>query len=76
MRMTSGLTWSESYGGTGSAGGDVTSMLFQEADAAGFVANKTQAHAPGFTFHYSTGSTVLAQWQLRWALRLSQAFVY
>jgi CubicO group peptidase (beta-lactamase class C family) len=55
MAMRSGLDLEESYGDVN----DVTRMLFLEPDQAAFVAAKSLEAAPGSTFEYTTGSTVL-----------------
>lgn len=59
--MASGLEFNESYGDVS----DVTRMLFLEPDMAGFTASKPSVAAPGTTFNYSSGtSLVLARiWQ-------------
>ena len=59
MRMTSGLTWDETY----SLGTPITQMLYAEPDMAGYAASQPLAHQPGTVQQYSSGSTnVLCSW--------------
>lgn len=58
MRMTSGLTWDETY----DLGTEITAMLYLEADMPAFVAAQPSAHAPGTYQQYSSGSTNLLCW--------------
>ena len=53
MRMTSGLTWDETY----SLGTPITQMLYAEGDMAGYAASQPLAHQPGTYQQYSSGST-------------------
>ena len=53
LRMTSGLTWDETY----SLGTPITQMLYAEPDMAGFAASQPLAHPPGTYQQYSSGST-------------------
>ena len=53
MRMTSGLTWDETY----SLGTPITQMLYAEKDMAGYAASQPLAHQPGTYQQYSSGST-------------------
>jgi CubicO group peptidase (beta-lactamase class C family) len=53
MRMTSGLTWDETY----ALGTPITQMLYAEADMAGYAAGQRLAHPPGSYQQYSSGST-------------------
>lgn len=55
MRMTSGLTWDETY----ALGTPITRMLYAEEDMAGYVASQPLAHEPGSYQQYSSGSTNL-----------------
>ncbi len=52
-RMTSGLTWDETY----ALGTPVTRMLYREPDMGGYAASLDLAHAPGTYQQYSSGST-------------------
>jgi CubicO group peptidase (beta-lactamase class C family) len=59
MRMTSGLTWDETY----ALGTPITQMLFEEPDMAAFAASQPLAHPPGSYQQYSSGSTnILCEW--------------
>jgi CubicO group peptidase (beta-lactamase class C family) len=53
MRMTSGLTWDETY----ALGTPITQMLYAEGDMAGYAASQRLAHQPGTYQQYSSGST-------------------
>ena len=53
MRMTSGLTWDETY----ALGTPITRMLYAEEDMAGYAAGLSLAHPPGAYQQYSGGST-------------------
>lgn len=53
MRMTSGLTWDETY----DLGTPITAMLYLEADMGGFAASQPLAHTVGTYQQYSSGST-------------------
>ncbi len=53
MRMTSGLTWDETY----DLGTPITEMLYSHGDMAGYAASQPLAHAPGTYQQYSSGST-------------------
>ncbi|MDO5734985.1 MAG: serine hydrolase [Propionibacteriaceae bacterium] len=55
MRMTSGLTWDETY----DLGTPITRMLYLEPDMAGYVAGLELAHPVGEYQQYSSGSTTL-----------------
>lgn len=55
LRMTSGLAWDEEY----VLGSTITTMLYDRADMAGFVAEQPLAHAPGEYQQYSSGSSNL-----------------
>jgi CubicO group peptidase (beta-lactamase class C family) len=61
MSMSSGLRYNEGYGDVS----DVTRMLYLEPDMAAFTAAQPLAQAPGGTFNYSSGTTVLLSriWQ-------------
>ena len=52
-RMTSGLTWDETY----ALGTPVTRMLYREPDMGGYAAGLPLAHDPGTYQQYSSGST-------------------
>ncbi|MGL5816897.1 MAG: serine hydrolase domain-containing protein [Phycicoccus sp.] len=59
MRMTSGLTWDETY----DLGTPITEMLYTERDMAGYAAAQPLAHPPGRYQQYSSGSTnILCDW--------------
>lgn len=59
MRMTSGLTWDETY----SLGTPITQMLYAEPDMAKYAASQRLAHQPGTVQQYSSGSTnILCSW--------------
>jgi CubicO group peptidase (beta-lactamase class C family) len=62
MRMTSGLTFDESYGDTDS---DVAQMLFVKGDKAGFAADKPLAFPPDTHWAYSSGTTTILAGVLR-----------
>ena len=53
LRMTSGLTWDETY----ALGTPITQMLYDEPDMARFAASQPLAHQPGTYQQYSSGST-------------------
>ena len=53
MRMTSGLSWDETY----DLGTPITRMLYAEGDMAGYAASRPLAHQPGVYQQYSSGST-------------------
>ena len=53
MRMTSGLTWDETY----ALGTPITQMLYAQDDMAAFAASQPLAHQPGSYQQYSSGST-------------------
>ncbi len=55
MRMTSGLSWDETY----SLGTPITRMLYLEPDMAAYVSARPLAHVPGTYEQYSSGSTTL-----------------
>lgn len=59
MRMTSGLTWDETY----DLGTPITQMLYSETDMARYAAAQPLAHQPGRYQQYSSGSTnILCDW--------------
>ena len=53
LRMTSGLTWDETY----ALGTPITQMLYAEPDMARYAARQPLAHQPGSYQQYSSGST-------------------
>ncbi len=53
MRMSSGLSWKENYGGPSSA----TNMLFKSAHMSVFAAQSKLRYKPGEYFYYSSGTT-------------------
>jgi CubicO group peptidase (beta-lactamase class C family) len=53
LRMTSGLTWDETY----ALGTPITRMLYAEPDMAAYAASQPLAHQPGTYQQYSSGST-------------------
>ena len=53
MRMTSGLSWDETY----DLGTPITRMLYLEPDMGGYAASRPLAHPPGTYLQYSSGST-------------------
>ena len=55
LRMTSGLTWDETY----SLGTPITQMLYGEPDMGSYVASQPAAYRPGTHLQYSSGSTTL-----------------
>jgi CubicO group peptidase (beta-lactamase class C family) len=55
LAMSSGLQWNEAYG----AVSDVTSMLYLQADMAGFARSPPLAHPPGEQWLYSSGTAVI-----------------
>ena len=55
LRMTSGLSWDETY----DLGTPITQMLYAEPDMAAYVAARESAHDPGTYQQYSSGSTNL-----------------
>jgi CubicO group peptidase (beta-lactamase class C family) len=61
MSMSSGLQYNEGYGDVS----DVTRMLYLEPDMAAHAASQPLVQAPGSTFNYSSGTTVLLSriWQ-------------
>ncbi|WP_038710136.1 serine hydrolase domain-containing protein [Burkholderia sp. lig30] len=56
LRMTSGLQFNEDYDDPLS---DVAVMLFTQADASGFAANKPLVSPPGTRWRYSSGTTAI-----------------
>ena len=62
MRMTSGLAFDESYGGTQS---DVVQMLFVKGDKAAFAVHQPLAYPPGTHWAYSSGTTTIISAILR-----------
>jgi CubicO group peptidase (beta-lactamase class C family) len=59
MRMTSGLSWDETY----ALGTPITTMLYAEPDMAAYAASQPLAHQPGTYQQYSSGSTnILCSW--------------
>ncbi len=62
LRMSSGLAWREDYFADDS---DPVGMLFDEPDAAEFVARRPAAKPPGEEFVYSSGTSVLLTRALR-----------
>lgn len=56
LRMTSGLTWDETY----ALGTTITTMLYREADMAAYAARLPLAHPVGEYQQYSSGSTDIA----------------
>ena len=59
MRMTSGLSWDETY----SLGTPITEMLYSRSDMAAYAASQPLAHPPGTYQQYSSGSTnILCDW--------------
>lgn len=55
LRMTSGLTWDETY----DLGTPITQMLYGEKDMGAYVASQKLAHPVGTYQQYSSGSTTL-----------------
>ncbi len=53
LRMTSGLTWDETY----ALGTSITTMLYRQPDMAAYAASLPLAHEPGTYQQYSSGST-------------------
>ena len=53
LRMTSGLSWDETY----DLGTPITRMLYGEQDMGAYVASRPLAHPPGTYQQYSSGST-------------------
>ncbi len=53
MRMTSGLSWDETY----ELGTPITTMLYREPNMAAYAASLELAHEPGTYQQYSSGST-------------------
>jgi CubicO group peptidase (beta-lactamase class C family) len=62
MRMTSGLAFDETYGGTQS---DVVQMLFVKGDKAAFAADQPLVYPPGTHWAYSSGTTTILSAILR-----------
>ncbi|NHA69142.1 serine hydrolase domain-containing protein [Phycicoccus flavus] len=59
MRMTSGLSWDETY----ALGTPITQMLYAEPDMGAYAASRPLAHQPGTYQQYSSGSTnILCSW--------------
>ncbi|MBR7744296.1 serine hydrolase [Phycicoccus sp. BSK3Z-2] len=56
LRMTSGLSWDETY----ALGTPITQMLYAEPDMAAYAASRPLAHQPGTYQQYSSGSTNIA----------------
>lgn len=54
LRMRSGLRFSENYSDTQS---DVTRMLYDSQDSAGYAASRPLEHPPGTRWKYSSGTT-------------------
>ncbi len=53
LRMTSGLSWDETY----ALGTPITQMLYAQPDMAAYAASQPLAHQPGSYQQYSSGST-------------------
>ncbi len=59
LRMTSGLSWNETY----ELGTPITEMLYDSPDMAAFAASQPLAHAPGTYQQDSSGSTnIVCSW--------------
>ncbi len=58
LHMESGLQWSEDYDAADVASSDVIAMGLS-ADELAYAADRPLAHAPGTTFHYSSGDAML-----------------
>ncbi len=65
LHMQSGLAFDENYGGMRS---DVNLMLFHEADAGGYAADKSAIYPPGEHWAYSSGTVNLLARTLRHVL--------
>ncbi|HEX6333361.1 MAG TPA: serine hydrolase, partial [Flavisolibacter sp.] len=61
LQQTSGLDFVEDY----RKSSDVTRMLFQEGDMAGYAMKRPLKHAPGTVFNYSGGNTNLLSYLVR-----------
>jgi CubicO group peptidase (beta-lactamase class C family) len=53
LRMQSGLDWNEDYGNRS----DVTLMLYDQSDFAGYALNRKLKYPPGTNWYYSSGTT-------------------
>ena len=62
MQMQSGLKWNEDYGNRS----DVNLMLFREKDMGLFALSKPLEHEPATHWYYSSGSTNVVMWYLRY----------
>lgn len=59
LRMTSGLSWDETY----ALGTPITQMLYAEPDMAAYAADRPLVHQPGTHQQYSSGSTnIVCSW--------------
>ncbi len=61
LQMVSGLEWDENYG----ARSDVTRMLYEESDFAGFAWRRPLAAPPGTHWNYSSGSANIVCFLIR-----------
>jgi len=61
MQMQSGLQWNEDYGNRS----DVTTMLYNCKDFAGYAINKTIEYPAGSNWYYSSGSTNIVNFLMR-----------
>jgi hypothetical protein len=61
LQMQSGLKWNEDYGNRS----DVTLMLYNTYDCAGYAYNKPLESPPGSHWYYSSGSTNIVSFLLR-----------
>jgi len=71
LRMNSGLAFEED---TGDLNSDLVRMLTEEADMAGFAANKPLARVPGEKWNYSSGTTNILSRILRRAIADDQRY--
>jgi CubicO group peptidase (beta-lactamase class C family) len=58
LQMESGLKWNEDYSPSAGAASDVIAMGLSKDELA-YAASRPLAHAPGTTFHYSSGDAML-----------------
>lgn len=69
MRMQSGLKWNEDYGNRS----DVTLMLYNNSDFAGFAYNQPPEFPAGSHWYYSSGSTNIVNYLMRKKFRNDSA---
>jgi CubicO group peptidase (beta-lactamase class C family) len=70
MQMQSGLRWNEDYGNRS----DVTTMLYNSSDFAGFASGQPLDYPAGSHWYYSSGSTNIVNYLMRKQFRGDEAY--